>query len=81
MHWNWKDINWPESSHSVNKLKGYEKEFLHKAGMLIGSLKHVSTEDKESLKVILISDEAFTPLKMGMVVLVGLFLKKPFRKA
>ncbi len=37
----------------------YEKEFLHKAGILHGSLKHISTEDQDILKVDLISDEAY----------------------
>lgn len=59
MLWNWKHTNWPEFSYISNKLEGYEKEFLHKAGILFGSLKHVSTEDQDTLKVNLISDEAF----------------------
>lgn len=59
MLWNWKNANWPEFSYSAKKLQDYEKEFLHKAGMLSGSLKHVNVEDQDTLKVNLISDEAF----------------------
>lgn len=59
MTWNWELKNWPEFTHTPDQLSGYEKEFLHNAGMLLGSLKHVSDEDRDVLKINLISDEAY----------------------
>ena len=59
MLWNWKHANWPELTYTANKLEVFEKEFMHKAGMLFGSLKHVSTAEQDTLKVNLISDEAY----------------------
>ncbi len=59
MLWNWKHKNWPEFTFSKEKLAGFEKDFLQQAGMLYGSLKHVSDEDHDTLKVNLISNEAY----------------------
>ncbi len=59
MFWNWKHKNWPEFSYSAKELEGYEKEFLHKAGIVLGSIKHVDTEDQDILKVNLLSNEAY----------------------
>lgn len=59
MSWNWEYKNWPEFTYIEEKLGDYEKEFLHKAGMLFGSLKHISSEDHDVFKVNLISDEAY----------------------
>jgi Fic family protein len=59
MTWNWQHKNWPNFIFSSEKLEGYEKQFLHNAGVLSGSLKHVNTGDRDTLKVNLISDEAY----------------------
>ncbi|MGS2761412.1 Fic family protein [Sinomicrobium sp. M5D2P9] len=59
MAWNWQFKNWPAFEYSSEALHVYEKEFLHKAGVLSGSLKHISDENQDELKVILLSDEAY----------------------
>ena len=59
MPWNWEHKNWPNFIYETETLANYEKEFLHKAGILHGSLKHISAEDQDTLKVDLISDEAY----------------------
>ncbi len=82
MSWNWQHATYPNFTYEVENLADYEKDFLHKAGIIHGSLKHISTEDQDILKVDLISDEAyktseiegeilrvFTLLKMAMAVL------------
>ena len=58
MTWNWQHENWPQFIYDVNALSDYESQFLHKAGMLQGSLKHISDDDKESLRVHMMSEEA-----------------------
>lgn len=55
---NWKHRDWPKLSYDASRLADYEKQFLHKAGVLLGSLKHVKDADSELLKIELISDEA-----------------------
>lgn len=59
MPWNWQHKSWPNFTYESGSLADYEKEFLHKAGIIHGSLKHISTEDQDILKVDLISNEAY----------------------
>lgn len=59
MVWNWQHKQWPEFTYDTALLAGYEKDFLHNAGMLHGSLRHVNSNDQDMLKVMLISDEAY----------------------
>jgi Fic family protein len=59
MPWNWQHKNWPNFTFSPEKLEGCEKEFLHRVGVHFGSLKHVSDDDHDALKVNLLSQEAY----------------------
>jgi Fic family protein len=59
MPWNWEHKNWPNFTFAADKVERYEKAFLQKSGTLFGSLKHVSDEGQDTLKVDLISDEAY----------------------
>lgn len=59
MKWNWKHKDWPKFSFEKDGLLEYEKKFLHNSGVLFGSLKHIRDKDQKTLKVKLISDEAF----------------------
>jgi len=58
MLWNWKHKDWPTFSYDASQMSEYERQFLHKAGVMLGSLKHVKDADSERLKIELISDEA-----------------------
>ncbi|WP_289022641.1 Fic family protein [uncultured Salegentibacter sp.] len=64
MSWNWQLKNWPDFEFDSEALLSYEKAFLQKAGMLYGSLKHISSEGQDELKVRLLSDEAFQTSKI-----------------
>lgn len=59
MTWNWQHKDWPDFRYDAAALSDYESAFLHKAGIIHGSLKHISGNDKESLRVQLISEEAY----------------------
>ena len=59
MEWNWQHKNWPHFTYDAAALSEYEGQFLHKAGIMHGSLKHITEDDKESLRVQLISEEAY----------------------
>lgn len=59
MKWNWEKDNWPEFSYKPEAVQEYESQFLHRAGVMYGSLKHIQEDDREMLKVDLISDEAY----------------------
>lgn len=59
MTWNWQHKNWPQFVYDATELSRYESEFLQSAGVLRGSLKHVAADEHESLRVLLISEEAY----------------------
>lgn len=59
MKWNWQYKDWPEFTYDSEELSEYESQFMQKSGIILGSLKHITEEDKDTLKVNLISDEAF----------------------
>ena len=58
MVWNWQHKNWPQFIYNLDELEALESEFIHKAGIMRGSMKHISEGDKEALTINLISDEA-----------------------
>lgn len=58
MRWNWQHEEWPNFRYNSNKLSELETSFLHQSGVVIGALKHVSTDQYDELVVDLISTEA-----------------------
>jgi len=58
MEWNWQQSDWPQFTHKKSALADLENRFLHQSGVFLGALKHVSTEDKNTLIVDLMSMEA-----------------------
>lgn len=62
--WNWEQSTWPGFSCDPAAMEPLERQFLLQAGEFIGACKHVSTDDKDRLKIELISDEAITTSKI-----------------
>ncbi|MBC8287936.1 MAG: Fic family protein [Nitrospinae bacterium] len=58
MTWNWQQADWPNFRYDSAALKGLEEQFLHRSGLLFGAYKHITDEEKDLLKVELISTEA-----------------------
>lgn len=56
--WNWQKKDWPQFSYDKHALEGLEEEFLRNSGEHSGALRHISDEDKDRLKIELISEEA-----------------------
>ncbi len=56
--WNWQKAEWPNFRFDSGPLEKVESDFLLQAGTLGGTLKHAGDEDRQSLVVSLISDEA-----------------------
>ncbi len=56
--WNWQQKDWPDFRYDGAKLEKAEAEFLHQSGVFIGTVRHVSEEDKQQITFDLISDEA-----------------------
>ncbi|MEQ9098908.1 MAG: Fic family protein [Imperialibacter sp.] len=59
MTWNWQHKEWPQFKYRIDIYEGYERDFLHRAGIMFGSMKHIGVADQDVLKVDLMSNEAF----------------------
>ena len=59
MIWNWQHKNWPNFTYNKEEFSDFENQFLHKAGIMQGSVQHISEPDHDILRVDLISNEAF----------------------
>ena len=58
MKWNWQQPDWPNFTYKTDDLERAEQDLLHGSGMLFGAYKHLTGEDRDRLKVELISSEA-----------------------
>lgn len=58
MAWIWQHRDWPEFRLDEKELAEFEGEFLQKAGMLYGAMRHVDEADRTALTIQLMSEEA-----------------------
>lgn len=58
MIWNWQQADWPEFTYHAAKIEPLEKEFLLHSGEFIGAYRHVRADERDMLRIELISDEA-----------------------
>jgi Fic family protein len=58
MKWNWQQKDWPNFSYRKAPLETLEATFLRQSGLLAGTYKHISDEDKNVLTVDMMSNEA-----------------------
>src|SRR5262245_47034517 len=60
MAWNWQKSDWPDFVWDRARLEKAEQQFLLGAGVLVGTVKHLSEEDRQQLTVEVTSTEALT---------------------
>jgi Fic family protein len=58
MKWNWQQKDWPNFTYNASVFSESENFMNYNAGMLFGAFKHLSDENKNSLKVEIIANEA-----------------------
>jgi len=58
MTWNWEQPDWPQFRYDAVALEPLEGRFLVHSGEFIGAFKHIGPDDRDLLKIELISDEA-----------------------
>ncbi len=58
MVWNWELPDWPNFRWDQEKLMPSEKSFLENAGVMIGASQHISTDDRQTVTVELLSVDA-----------------------
>ena len=56
--WNWQRADWPDFQYESSVLKVLEDDFLRRSGRLLGAYLHVTEEEKLTLAIDLLSDEA-----------------------
>ena len=60
MEWNWQQPDWPNFAWDKARLVKAEERFLLEAGVCIGAVKHLGSEDRDQLTVDAMSREAVT---------------------
>jgi Fic family protein len=58
MAWNWQKANWPAFAWDETALKPMEAQFLLHSGEFLGAFRHVGADDRDSIRIELIGDEA-----------------------
>jgi len=58
MRWNWQQTDWPHFSYDKTALEALEQKFLLRSGEFLGVFRHVSEDDRNQIRVDLISEEA-----------------------
>lgn len=64
MYWIWERSDWPNFKFDPTAFTQLEREFHRNAGLILGSIRAVSTEDADELKVNLLSNEALDTSKI-----------------
>jgi Fic family protein len=60
MTWNWQQPDWPDFTWDRNRFATAEQQFLLGGGALLGTVKHLGTEEREQLTIEAMSTEAVT---------------------
>jgi len=58
MTWNWQQAEWPKFSYDKKALESLESEFLLRSGEFLGVFRHVGSDDRDQIRLDLISEEA-----------------------
>ena len=58
MAWNWQQPDWPKFTYDGKALAAAERQFLVDSGEFVGAFKHIGPDDRDTLKIELIGDEA-----------------------
>ncbi|WP_374593604.1 Fic family protein [Sphingosinicella sp.] len=58
MLWNWQQPDWPNFAYDVKRLRSREDKFLKGAGILVGVMAHLDSDDRQNLSIELMAQEA-----------------------
>lgn len=58
MAWNWEQADWPHFTYNKTALEPLESEFLLQSGEFLGVFRHVGADDRNQIRIDLISEEA-----------------------
>lgn len=58
MEWNWEQNDWPDFTYKSEPIRQFEEKVISGNGLIVASLNHLPEEDRDHLKVEIISNEA-----------------------
>ncbi len=58
MSWNWTQPDWPEFRYNPFALDAPERRFLLSSGEILGAVRHVKSDERDQLRIELLSEEA-----------------------
>ena len=58
MKWNWERADWPHFTYDRKQLEPLEGEFLLRSGEFLGVFRHIGPDDRNQIRIDLISEEA-----------------------
>lgn len=58
MMWNWEQNDWPNFTFGAAGFEAPEKDFLYRAGVLLGAMTHIGNDDRQQLTIDIMSEEA-----------------------
>ena len=58
MPWNWTQAGWPHFAYDAPAMEALERQFLLASGEILGAVKHVGGDDRNRLRIELLSEEA-----------------------
>lgn len=58
MRWNWTQPAWPNFSYDSAAVEPLERRFLLSSGEIVGAVRHVTDDERDSLRIELLSEEA-----------------------
>ncbi|MBA8845726.1 Fic family protein [Ochrobactrum sp. RH1CCR137] len=58
MLWNWTQPDWPHFHYDASALVALEQRFLLSSGEVIGAVRHINPDERDRLRIELLSDEA-----------------------
>lgn len=76
IQWNWQRRDWPNLTYDSATLEPLEHEFLHGTGLLFGAYGSLEGEERNILKVQIISDEAHAMSRIEEEHLAGVYCEK-----
>ncbi len=58
MRWNWTQEGWPHFRYDSEAIKPREEKFPISSGEIVGAVRHVTGDDRDRLRIELLSEEA-----------------------
>src|SRR5690606_26210313 len=58
MRWNWTHTDWPNFRYDSAVIESLERQFLLSSGEILGAVRHVTGDERDQLRIELLSEEA-----------------------